>query len=716
MTLAKFVEKYHKRLVERLNKDLKPLYEPTSIADANESAKMRALLRTPYPVQGEVIKGLSMAMFDRERTKVFICGEMGTGKTTIANAVTYLAPRPLRTLVVSPPHLTEKWKREIKQTVPSAIVRDITGKDAITKLSLLKGAGRPFTHDFWIISKERAKLSYRWRPACVMNERRSPWPLCPSCFKPCIGKDDEPLTETQLAKKRHFCSNCGSALWQADNVFRRFSPAEYIKKYLKNVFDLVILDEIHEYKAGDSLQGHAMGKLVSCSRYFMGLTGTLNGGYADDIFYLLYRLDPQTMKSFGYEGVEKWQRQYGVLEEVETVKEDEDHRLGRGKKKSVIIKKKPGVSPEVIGRYFLDKTVFLRLADVVDSLPSYDEYVVTVPMNEEQKDEYMMLQTQMQTAITQYRKRAAAATLQSLLSYPDSCVVFPEEVNIKDREGEVVCTITAPQIDGSELLPKEKELISTLSSEHKESRKSLVYLTFTGTRDIRGRVKKICEEARLRAGILPESVEPKKREAWINDNADKYDVLIANPELVTVGLDLVQFPTIVFFEVGYNISTLRQAARRSWRIGQTQPVKVYYLCYSGTMQETALILTAKKMEIALLVEGDMPEGLGQYASTGGSMMEELTNALIEGKTYSGAEKIWAQMRKKEIEASLGMDATECSITAKGSSRAGAATISEDLFINVSVASRGKKKVSRLSIRLGDIESELKGQIVQLELF
>jgi SNF2 family DNA or RNA helicase len=716
MTLAEFVEKHHKRLVERLNKDLRPLYEPTNIADGNKSEKLQTLLRTPFPVQGEVIKGLSMAMFDKERTKAFICGEMGTGKTTIANAVAYLAPRPLRTLVVSPPHLTEKWKREIEHTVPGAIVRDITGRDVIAKLSLLKGAGKPFTHDFWIISKERAKLSYKWRPAYMINERRSPWPLCPTCFNPCIDKDDEPLTEMQLARKRHFCNNCGGALWQADNVFRRFSPAEYIKKYLKNVFDLVILDEIHEYKAGDSLQGQAMGRLVSCSKYFMGLTGTLNGGYADDIFYLLFRLDPQTMKSFGYEGVEKWQRQYGVLEEIETVKNDEDHRFGRGRKKSVVIKKKPGVSPEVIGRYFLDKTVFLRLSDVVDSLPSYDEYVVTVPMEEEQKNEYLMLQAKMSAAIREYKKKAAAAMLQSLLSYPDSCVVFPEEVNIKDRVGNVACTITAPQIDGSELLPKEKELITILSSEHREGRKSLVYLTFTGTRDIRGRVKKICEEARLRAGILPESVEPKKREAWINDNADKYDVLIANPELVKVGLDLVQFPTIVFFEVGYNISTLRQAARRSWRIGQTQPVKVYYLCYSGTMQETALVLTAKKMEIALLVEGDMPEGLGQYASTGGSMIEELTNALVEEKTYSGAEQIWAQMRKKEIEASLGMDATECSITTKGSSHAATATISEDVLINVSVASRGKKKMSRLSIRLGDIESELKGKVVQLELF
>ena len=56
---------------------------------------------------------------------------------------------------------------------------------------------------------------------------------------------------------------------------------------------MVILDEVHEYKAGDTLQGFSMGQLAVSAKYFLGLTGTLNGGYADNLFYLLYRLQPQ---------------------------------------------------------------------------------------------------------------------------------------------------------------------------------------------------------------------------------------------------------------------------------------------------------------------------------------------------------------------------------------------------------------------------------------
>jgi hypothetical protein len=38
------------------------------------------------------------------------------------------------------------------------------------------------------------------------------------------------------------------------------------------------------------------------------------------------------------------------------------------------------------------------------------------------------------------------------------------------------------------------------------------------------------------------------------------EVLITNPELVKTGLDMLEFPTIVFLTTGYNVYTLQQAA------------------------------------------------------------------------------------------------------------------------------------------------------------
>ena len=60
--------------------------------------------------------------------------------------------------------------------------------------------------------------------------------------------------------------------------------------------------------------------------------------------------------------------------------------------------------------------------------------------------------------------------------------------------------------------------------------------------------------------------------------------MICHPKLVETGLDLLDFPTIIFYESGYSLHTLRQASRRSWRIGQRRPVRVKFRCYEGTMR------------------------------------------------------------------------------------------------------------------------------------
>ena len=49
---------------------------------------------------------------------------------------------------------------------------------------------------------------------------------------------------------------------------------------------------------------------------------------------------------------------------------------------------------------------------------------------------------------------------------------------------------------------------------------------------------------------------------------------ICHPKIVETGLDLLDFPTILFHETGYSLHTLRQASRRSRRIGQRRPVEV----------------------------------------------------------------------------------------------------------------------------------------------
>ena len=67
----------------------------------------------------------------------------------------------------------------------------------------------------------------------------------------------------------------------------------------------------------------------------------------------------------------------------------------------------------------------------------------------------------------------------------------------------------------------------------------------------------------------------------------------------------------------YSVYAMRQTSRRSWRIGQTEPVQVVFMAYRNTLQVDALKLGAQKLQSSLAVEGELPEdGLAAYGDDG----------------------------------------------------------------------------------------------------
>lgn len=726
MKLKEFIDKYSDGIAEVIEERLNPVYNPLKPEGVEEyEAKMPELLRVPFPVQGEVIKAISKALYHQKREKLFIVGEMGVGKTLLALSTIFMSPVPMRSLVVCPTHLVDKWIREAKHTIPDAVVIDLCVKGIISILEKLRyERSKPKSHEVYVISKERLKLSYAWRGAAA-KKKGSKFPHCPRCGEVAMHKRDKYVTFEDLHNKKILCK-CKEPLWQADQKLRRYAAGEFIKKHLKGFFDICVLDEIQDYKAGESLQGRSMGSLTSAVKKCLCLTGTLNSGYADDLFYLLYRTDAKAIKDsgFSYHSSEKWLETFGTLERVQKI-ENKDNYYGRGKKKGEMVRKRPGVSPAVVGRYLLDKSVFVRLADVIEGLPPYEEIVIAVKGDNDQMKLYDTLEAKLRKAVKAYKTKALAAMLQALLSYPDSCVSFPENIEIKDRQtGKVLEVIRSPmlEIEKDKLLPKEQELVDLVRVERAQGRKVLCYLTFTDSRDIRPRLRSILEKEGFKVGVLNASVEPKKREAWVRNNTRDIDVLLVNAELVKTGLDLYEFPTVVFYQIGYNIFTLRQAARRSWRIGQTQPVKVIFLCYQDTIQELALTLIAKKLEVALLVEGDLPEGLAEYTADDTSLANEIAKSLMEGTKTASAEAAWANFRKKEVESQLGLCRNETIFTetAKGKPAKKTLTdktsISENVVIKISLIETGKKKQSTLEIKYGEIDSLLSGKIAQFCMF
>jgi hypothetical protein len=124
-------------------------------------------------------------------------------------------------------------------------------------------------------------------------------------------------------------------------------------------------------------------------------------------------------------------------------------------------------------------------------------------------------------------------------------------------------------------------------------------------------------------------------------------VCVAHPRLVATGLDLLQFPTLLFYESGYSIYVLRQASRRSWRIGQKQPVRVKYMAYAGTMQENCLRLMGKKLLVSLAMEGKFANHGLQALDDDDDMLTAMARELVTQKGVGEkADACWREVQRE----------------------------------------------------------------------
>ena len=149
--------------------------------------------------------------------------------------------------------------------------------------------------------------------------------------------------------------------------------------------------------------------------------------------------------------------------------------------------------------------------------------------------------------------------LNVLLAWPDCCFRSETVVHPRTRNTWRLSRLSSTS---SRSAPG-RELIDICREEKAQGRKVLAYTVYTGTRDTTSRLKVLLEQEGFKVAVLRASVDASRREDWIAEQLDRgIDVLITNPELVKTGLDLLEFPTIVFMQSGYNVirSSRRHAA------------------------------------------------------------------------------------------------------------------------------------------------------------
>ncbi len=395
-------------------------------------------------------------------------------------------------------------------------------------------------------------------------------------------------------------------------AYNRLPLSTYIKRKMKGKIDGLIVDELHNYN-NNSGQGDAMTELFQAAKKVVGMTATLINGYSSGIFHLLYRIAPDLMFKDGksYEKSSDFNYEYGVTESVYEVAAPDYNSNRRTSKKKLRERQLPGVSPLVYSRFLIDSAAFLSLNDMGKDLPEYEEIPVPLQMNAEVAEEYFRLESQFKHILRSQKdiaKKVLSAYLGLLTVYPDQ--PYEQKPVLHPVSGDELI-VPADTSSFDELHEKDNSVLDVIKHKTAIGGRVLVYTSWIRI-DTQEKLTKLLTEQGYRVSVLTTAILPNKREEWIeNQVKNGIQVLITNPSLVETGLDLNDFTTIYYYNIGYNLFTLRQSSRRSWRINQRAPrIEVYFAYYEGTMQHRAIRLMASKLAVAGIIEGNFTdEGL-----------------------------------------------------------------------------------------------------------
>jgi len=618
-------------------------------------------------------------------------GQLGTGKTVISIAALYaqwqMNPNRNHYIVMCPPHLVNKWIREVLLTWPDAKAMGIyTVQDA----DKFFGIAGPI---FGIVKSTAAANADGWSHTInyfgpmtlkYIKDRRDPYEViyssrmfdtltdrltdsiegtpermkisrqlavsritCPQCGKPVTVPDKKhkdsflPVSLFDFKNNKHTCRHCKSELWQDNRRTKngRYPIATYIKRHYRGMIDMLVVDEAHQYK-GDSDRGDAYARMVATSKKALIMTGTIYGGKSSTLFLLLYRLSAgfrEQWTDFTSENQARimsktWEKTYGVTEFTSTTSEPTSSNNTGSSRTTTTSREIPGSSPAMLP-WLLNRTIFVSLKDMGLALPNFSEHVIEVTMDAEMKAQYDMLYGKLSEELA---KRLIVGDRSLLGKYIASLIFWPDApwrskvVKLAGQEEPLVSIPGTGQPLG--VAPKEAAILQLIKDELAENRRCLLMLGQTNTLNIQPQWKAFLGDHGIKAAIL--KGPPSAREAWIT-KAEKngVQVIISHPKKVETGLDILAYPTIIWMAPDFSIYTVIQASGRAYRLGQTNDCKVYHFAYTDTLQGQALKLIIAKAAAAKRVNGDTIEkddlaDLNKLASS--SIENELAKMMKEG--------------------------------------------------------------------------------------
>jgi hypothetical protein len=530
--------------------------------------------------------------------------------------------------------------------------------------------------------------------------RRERVPHCPHCDYVIMQEKrgvSAPASQSWLDGGKRTCAVCSSPLWRDSRdkgsqpkpgeKYPPKNPRYRLDEYLKRLYPdrvyLLIWDEVHEAQHGDTGNGEAFARMAGLSRKVLAMTGTPFNGRSSSIFNLEYAINPRVRQRYNWGGARRFERKQRGSREFQEVISDGANVRGRAESRWVadmgvreqVVEERPsydrdtgaytgtstyerpyeeapGISPLLVAEV-LDHAIFFSLGDLGKALPQYEEIAVPVELDADIYAQYDRTRQRLKDYLIGRRWEGdttfRGAYLQWSMGWANA-PFRPYEVihNIKHpitgvKEPYTVASI--PSYGEERVYAKEQALIDLVRGELATDRPCVIYFRQTATRDIQPRLESLIRlhVPNAKTYILRNTVDADRREATIERAiASGANVVLCNPELVKTGLDLIHFPTLIFYELVFNLSTLMQAAARSYRLNQTHAhCKVVYLYAEGTMEQTAVQLMSRKQRAAKLLTGDIGlTGLDALTEGEGGFEQALLNAIGRDETLLNPSQLF----------------------------------------------------------------------------
>lgn len=423
---------------------------------------------------------------------------------------------------------------------------------------------------------------------------------------------------------------CNEPMYQYTAEPRRYPIANWISRYAKHSYDLLILDEAHELASEGSAQTIARTRLQSARAFTLALTGSLMNGYASSIFENLYSVSGSFAAEYTRDdGREKFCDHYGFRKVVIEVDPNASQKIDYGSRSDRVVGARkmgqaPGLHPNCSLEHILQNSVVMLKSDLDVELHDVEYVTNTSKPTQEQQRQYDVLQKALFRQILADRRDPDLSgklwgAMMHLSSFPDRCFQ-PFDIHYPKSVGGAL-VVSEPGLDPSIILPKEEALIRSLHEELAEGRNVIV---LAWHRDVVERLQSILGPIFGSVVLDSEKVPTSKRQSWINKNIVKpgVRVMVTNPKVIQTGLNnLVHFATQAWFEnPGCDPIIFLQAVGRIDRIGQEKSPRVITFTYEMLIQEEAKKLLLHKVGISKAVGGLDPEAILREAGVESEMV------------------------------------------------------------------------------------------------